>query len=71
MDNDDKIQDLETRLARTVNAAYHALLEATAWMGIPQGKRESKIRYLMENIEYCAKNDLRYLDKIDITIIKE
>lgn len=60
---DDKITDLEIRLKRTVNAAFHALLEMTAWMGIPEGKRKKQIEYLMENIKYCAENDLRHFDK--------
>ena len=56
-------EDLEIRLKRAVNAAYHALLEMSAWMGIPEKKRHGMIRELIENVKYCAENDLRQFDK--------
>lgn len=59
----DKLADLETRLKRTVSAAYYALLETTAWMGIPEHKRHAWIEEMMSNVRYCAENDLRHLDK--------
>lgn len=63
MENNDKIQDLETKLKRTVSAAYHALLEMSAWMGIPEKKRLKQIDYFMKNVQYCADHDLREHDK--------
>jgi len=48
--------DLDTRLKTTVSAAYHALLEMSAFMGIPEHKRKKQIDYLMENVKYCADN---------------
>ena len=57
------IEDLECRLSRTVNAAYFALLEITAWMGIPEHNRHKMIKEMMENVKYCAENDLRKFDK--------
>lgn len=39
---------------RTVSAAYHALLEMSAWLGINQSKRISHIDNLMENVKFCA-----------------
>lgn len=60
MEND--VDDLKIRLKRTVNAAYHALLEMSAWMGIPEKKRHAMIESLMDNVRYCAENDCRHLD---------
>lgn len=56
-------QDLSTKLQRTVSATYYALLEMSAWMGIPEKKREKQIEVLMENVRYCADHDLRELDE--------
>lgn len=39
---------------RTVSAAYHALLEMSAWLGINQSKRISHVDNLMENVKFCA-----------------
>lgn len=60
---EDKVNDLETKLSRTVSAAFHALLEMSAWMGIPEKKRIKQVDYLMENVTYCAENDCREFDK--------
>lgn len=54
-----KVADLELRLTRTVDAAFCALLEMSAFLGIPGKKRKKQIDYLMENVRYCAENDLR------------
>lgn len=59
----EEIEDKTVRLKRTVNAAYYALLEMSAWMGIPEKKREKQIEQGMENVKYCAENDLRHLDE--------
>ena len=61
----DRIQSDDVKLKRTVNAAYHALLEMSAWMGIPEKKRMKQIYHLMENVKYCAENDLREQDKLN------
>lgn len=58
----EELKSLSVKLQRTVNAAYHALLEMSAWMGIPEEKREKQIDYLMENIKFCAEHDLRHID---------
>lgn len=58
-----EIESLSTKLQRTINASYHALLEMSAWMGIPEKKREAQISYLMENVNYCAEHDLRHMDE--------
>jgi hypothetical protein len=55
--------DLSIKLQRTVNAARHALLEMSAWLGIPDNKREKQIEYLMGNVSYCAEHDLRHVDE--------
>lgn len=60
---DENKEDLETKLSRTVSAAFHALLEMSAWMGIPEKKRIKQVNYLMENVTYCAENDCREFDK--------
>jgi len=57
------IEDYDVRLKRTVNTAYHALLEMSAWLGIPEEKRHKHIEELMSNVKYCAENDLRHMDK--------
>ncbi len=48
----------EIRLSRTVDAAYHALLEMSAWMGIPQSKRMAHIKEHMSNVIFCAENNV-------------
>ena len=50
--------DLVVRLEVTVDAAYHALLEMSAWMGIPVKMRHDQVEALMENIRYCAEHDV-------------
>lgn len=55
--------DLSIKIQRTVNAAYHALLEISAWMGIPEKKRHKWIEEAMSNVKYCAKHDLRLMDE--------
>lgn len=60
-----ELDSLNSRLNRTVNAAYHALLEMSAWMGIPESKRMLQIKELMSNVTYCAENDLRHLDSTE------
>ena len=59
----DKELDLSVKIQRTVNAAYHALLEMSAWMGIPEKKRAMYIESQMENVRYCAEHDLRNIDE--------
>lgn len=46
------------RLLRTVNAAYHALLAATAFMGIKESKRHAFIEEHMSNVKFCAENNV-------------
>jgi hypothetical protein len=48
------IEDLNIKLQRTVDAAYKALLEMSAFVGIPEEKRHKQIEYLMENVRSCA-----------------
>ena len=57
---DEEIRKLKLANARSVDAAFHALLEMSAWMGIPENKRHSMIEELMENVKFCAdvKNQL-------------
>lgn len=57
-----EIENLSIKLQRTVSAAYGALLETTAWMGIPEKKRENHINSAMGNVKHCAEHDLRQLD---------
>lgn len=47
----------EKRLSRTVSAAYHALLEMSAWLGVPEKKRTKYIDDHMSNVHFCAKNN--------------
>jgi hypothetical protein len=54
---------LSVKLQRTVNAARGALLEMSAWMGIPEKKRQKQIELGMENVKYCAEHDLRHVDE--------
>lgn len=56
-------ESLSVKLQRTVDAAYHALLEMSAWMGIPEKKREKQIEEYMSNVKYCAEHDLREHDE--------
>ncbi len=58
-----ELDSLSTKIQRTVNAAYHALLEMSAWMGIPEKKRHAQIEELMSNVKYCAEHDLRHIDE--------
>lgn len=55
--------DLSIKLQRTVSAAFHALLETTAWLGIPEAKRDAHIEEAMSNVKYCAEHDLRTQDE--------
>lgn len=48
---------LRNRLRRTVHAAEHALLEMSAFLGIPEKKRLNQVKNLMENVRFCADND--------------
>lgn len=50
---------LLVRIERTKSAAYHALLQMSAWIGIPEHKRMEQIKYLMENVNYCADIDIQ------------
>lgn len=56
-------KDFSTKLQRTVRAAYHALLEMSAWLGIPEHKRIKQVEQLMENVKYCAEHDLKHVDE--------
>lgn len=40
--------------SRSVDAAYHALLAISAWMGIPEKKRADYIEEQMSNVRFCA-----------------
>ena len=60
-----QIQVLSVKLQRTVNAAYHALLEMSAWMGIPESKRAAQIESVMSNVRFCAEHDLRHMDEFN------
>lgn len=53
---------LLVRIERTKSAAYHALLEMSAWLGIPEHKRKAQIEYLMKNVNYCADIDISKRD---------
>lgn len=50
---------LLVRIERTKSAAYHALLQMSAWIGIPEHKRMEQIKHLMVNINYCADIDIQ------------
>lgn len=63
---EEKETDLSIKLQRTVNAAYHALLEMSAFLGIPEHKRAKQIEQQMENVRYCAEHDLRHIDEFVI-----
>ncbi len=54
---------LSIKLQRTVSAAYSALLEISAWLGIPDEKRLNYIETAMENVKFCAEHDLRHMDE--------
>lgn len=56
--NSEELELTKIRLERTVDAAYHALLEMSAWMGIPESKRQAHIQEHMSNVIFCAKNNL-------------
>lgn len=58
-----EIEQIKIRLERTLSASYHALLEMSAWMGIPEHKREKQIKELMSSVIYCAENDLKDREK--------
>jgi vacuolar-type H+-ATPase subunit D/Vma8 len=55
VERNEEIRLLQIRLARTVSAAYHSLLEMSAWMGIPEHKRQRQIEIHMDNVRYCAQ----------------
>lgn len=50
---------------RTIDAAYHALLEMSAWLGINPAKRDSYIEELMSNVRFCADIKNQHLTKKD------
>lgn len=60
-----EVELLNTKLLRTVSAAHSALLEMSAWLGVPEKKRHAQIERLMENVKFCAEHDLRHLDGLD------
>lgn len=62
MDMKKDYDKLLVRLERTKSAAYHALLEMSAWLGIPEHKRKAQIEYLMKNVNYCADTDISKRD---------
>ncbi len=43
--NSEELELTKIRLERTVDAAYHALLEMSAWMGIPESKRQCPVLF--------------------------
>lgn len=47
-----RIKEIELEMHRLRNAAYHGLLEATAWMGIPEKKRDNFITNQMSNFDF-------------------
>ena len=49
---------LLVRKDRTVSAAFHALLEMSAWLGVPQDKRMKQIEHLMEGVKFRAEKDV-------------
>lgn len=59
----EEITEISIKLQRTVNAAHGALLETTAWMGIPENRRAKHIEEAMSNVKYCAEHDLRDVDE--------
>lgn len=59
MENDtEKLRLAEIRLRRTLDAAYHALLEMTGAMGIPEKRRFALIEEFMGNVIFCAENNV-------------
>lgn len=68
----EKLRLAEIRLLRTVDAAYHALLAATAWMGIKESKREAFIAEHMSNVKFCAENNVAcdYISKKPVAEIE-
>lgn len=51
--------------SRSVDAAYYALLEISAWLGIPEKKRDEYVKQQMENVIFCAdvKNQKPLIDQ--------
>lgn len=66
----DKYKELCEMMAEEMQrlrcAHEHALLEMSAWMGIPDRKREKQIKYLMENFDYILNEAIsRYKQAIE------
>jgi hypothetical protein len=59
-----EVEKYKNANARVVDAAYHALLEMSAWLGINQSKRMSYIEELMSNVRFCADIANQQLTKV-------
>lgn len=57
----DRIEKQDRMLKRTESAALHALLEMSAWMGIPEHKRAKRVASLMSNVTFCATTENEFM----------
>ncbi len=62
---EEKLRLAEIRLERTQHAAWCALMEMSAWLGLPEKRRNQHIESLMENVKFCAKNNVEGDEKHD------
>jgi len=53
-----RIKKLEAQLRSMPNIMYLELLETTAWMGIPENKREACIKQQVSNIQFIVDKTL-------------
>jgi hypothetical protein len=58
----EKLGVARAELERMRSCCYHSLLEATAWMGIPEKKRESFIKAQMSNANFIVDEALAKLE---------
>lgn len=61
---DRALEKCKTELHRMHNCNFTSLLEATAWMGIPERKRDAFIKAHMSNADFIRDKCLKELDEI-------
>lgn len=61
---EDIIEILVNEFSRAIDGSYHALLEMTAWLGIPEKKRMKAVEHSMENILFIYNNAMNEIKKL-------
>lgn len=53
-----ELEKAKIRIERGRSAAFFALLEMSAWLGIPEKKRMTQVRNYMSNVNFCLDMDI-------------